>query len=85
MCDLGYGDGVHLALDADSAELQLEAAELAEGELHQGKLLAELLVQLLFHVRGPHILDDARLNQRMHKIYRSIYEVFKFIGKFMSS
>ena len=58
---LSNGDSVHLALDGNPAELQLKAAELAEGELNYRELLAKLLVQLLLHVRGSHVLNDARL------------------------
>ena len=59
--DLCDGDGVDGALEADPPHLELDAAQLAQRDLHAGEPLAELLVELLLHVRRLHVLDDAGL------------------------
>ena len=43
---------------------RLEAPEFTKGEVDHGKLLLELLVQLLLQVRRLHVLDDASLHTK---------------------
>ena len=60
---LRNGDHIHLALDANSAHLHLQAAQLAQTQVDRWKLVAELLIQLLLEVSRLHVLDDTRLNK----------------------
>ena len=77
---LRNGDHIHLALDANSAHLHLQAAQLAQTQVDRWKLVAELLIQLLLEVSRLHVLDDTRLN-KVYLFYKKITSInFSVIG-----